>query len=163
VQIICFVAIALTMSQLWHFFRSAFELLLHHPVTGTSIIPLLPDGRIVLIRRRDNGQWGLPGGTVDWGEDIPSTVRREIEEETGLTVTQINRLVGVYSSPQRDPRFHSICVVVEAQVEGDFAIRDSIEIMDVKAFERAEIPLGSLSHDHDQQLQDYFNGQTTLA
>ena len=30
---------------------------------------LLSDGRIVLILRRDDELWGLPGGLVDWGED----------------------------------------------------------------------------------------------
>jgi 8-oxo-dGTP pyrophosphatase MutT (NUDIX family) len=57
-----------------------------HPCT--SIIPILPDGRIVLIRRRDNGRWALPGGIVDWGEDIPTTVRRELAEETGLELVK---------------------------------------------------------------------------
>jgi hypothetical protein len=42
-------------------------------------------------------------------------------------------------------------------------IRDTIEVREVKAFSPASIPIGTLSHDHDRQLQDYFNGQTTLA
>lgn len=143
--------------------QSAIGLVLRHPVTGTSIIPVLPDGRIVLIQRRDNGLWGLPGGMVNWGEDIPTTVARELEEETGLHLVNIRRLVGIYSAPDRDPRFHSICVVIEAEVSGNMGIEDTLEIKDVKAFEQSAIPQGSLSHDHDRQLQDYFNGLTTLA
>lgn len=151
------------MNQLWKFFKSALSLLLRHPVTGTSIIPVMPDGRIVLVRRRDNGRWGLPGGVVDWGEDIPASVARELLEETGLHLLAVKRLVGVYSSPDRDPRFHSICVVVEAAVDGEFHIQDTLEISDVKAFEHSDIPIGALSHDHDRQLHDYFQGLTTLA
>ncbi|NJR64646.1 MAG: NUDIX hydrolase [Leptolyngbyaceae cyanobacterium CRU_2_3] len=151
------------MRQLKRYFQAALGLIIRHPVAGTSIIPLLPDGRIVLIQRRDNGKWSLPGGIVDWGEDIPTSVRRELREETGLDLIKINRLVGVYSDPERDPRLHSICVVVEADVEGMLQAQDTLEVMDVRAFLPNEIPQGTLSHDNDRQLQDYFEGLTTLA
>ena len=151
------------MRRLWHFGQAVLGILFRHPVMGTSIIPILPDGRIVLVKRRDNGLWGLPGGMVDWGEDIPTTVDRELAEETGLEVTKICRLVGVYSSPDRDPRVHSICVVVEVEAKGTMQISDPMEVLAVQAFSRDEVPLGGLSHDHDRQLQDYLNGQTTLA
>lgn len=143
--------------------RTLLGLLLRRPIVGTSVIPLLPDGRIVLIRRRDSGQWGLPGGIVDWDEDIVTAAKREMAEETGLTLTTIGRLVGVYSGAHRDPRFHSICVAVEAQVEGTFQILDRAEVSDVQAFEVSKLPLADLAHDHQQQLQDYFNGKTVLA
>jgi ADP-ribose pyrophosphatase YjhB (NUDIX family) len=150
------------MRQLKRYVQAALGLLIRHPVTGTSIVPVLPDGRIVLIQRRDNGKWSLPGGMVDWGEDIPTSVRRELGEETGLKLVKINRLVGVYSDPERDSRFHSICVVVGAEVEGDLQIQDKLEVMDVRAFLPAEIP-EVLSHDSDRHLQDYFKGETTVA
>lgn len=134
-----------------------------HPVTGTSIIAKLPDGRIVMLRRRDNGLWSLPGGIVDWGEDLPTVVKRELMEETGLEVMKISRLVGVYSDFDRDPRMHSICVVVEVEATGSMKITDPLEVMELSAFYPEAIPLGNLSHDHDRQLRDYFNGLTTLA
>lgn len=149
--------------KLWQFGQSILKLLLHHPLTGTCVIPVLPDGRIVLVNRRDNGRWACPGGMVDWGENIPSTVKRELMEETGLELVKINRLVGVYSELDRDHRFHSICVVVSADVQGTFEIEDSIEIKDVKAFESNALPFGELSHDFDRILQDYLNGQTTVS
>lgn len=150
------------MRRSWHFVQTVLGIIFRHPITGTSIIPVLPDGRIVLIRRRDNGLWGLPGGMVDWGKDISSAVRRELAEETGLEVAQIRRLVGVYSSPDRDPRIHSICVVVEAEVRGRLQIRDTLEVSDVQAFDPTSLPQEKFSHDHEQQLQDYFKGLTTL-
>lgn len=138
-------------------------MIFHHPITGTSIIPILPDGRIVLIRRRDDGHWALPGGMVDWGEDIPNTVRRELEEETGLELVKIRRLVGVYSAPDRDPRIHSICIVVEAEVQGTMEIQDTLEVAEIQAFSVNALPQEPMSHDHYRQLQDYLNGLTTLA
>ncbi len=149
--------------SLWRFGQTVLGMIFRHPITGTSIIPILPDGRIVLIRRRDDGHWGLPGGMVDWGEDIPNTVHRELQEETGLELVKIRRLVGVYSSPDRNPRIHSICIVVEAEVQGTMAIQDTLEVMEIQGFSLYSLPQEPMSHDHFQQLQDYLNGLTTLA
>ncbi|QOV24194.1 NUDIX hydrolase [Anabaenopsis elenkinii] len=150
-------------SNLWRVVQTVLGLMFRHPITGASIIPILPDGRIVLIKRRDDGCWALPGGMVDWGEDIPQTVKRELREETGLDLVNISRLVGVYSAPDRDPRIHSICVVVEAEVQGKMEIQDTLEALEVHAFAADSLPLGQMSHDHTRQLQDYLNGLTTLA
>lgn len=151
------------MRRTWQFVQTVLGIIFRHPVTGTSIIPILPNGQIVLIRRRDNGKWGLPGGMVNWGQDLLTTVKRELKEETGLELLKVRRLVGIYSAPDRDPRIHSICVVVEADVQGTMQVQDTLEISDVKGFDRSAIPLGELSHDHDQQMQDYFDGKTTFA
>ena len=151
------------MRRLWHFIQAVIGIIFRHPVTGTSIIPILPDGRIVLIRRRDNGLWGLPGGMIDWGEDITTTIHRELAEETGLEVAHVGRLVGVYSAADRDPRIHSICVVVEVAVVGKMHLQDDLEVSDVQAFYPSDLPQGKMAHDHRQQLQDYFQGLTTLA
>ena len=152
-----------TMKRMWHFAQTVLGIIFRHPVTGTSIIPILPDGRIVLVRRRDNGKWALPGGMVNWGEDVRTTIYRELEEETGLHITKVCRLVGVYSSPERDGRVHSICLVIEVEADGMMQIKDPMEVSDVQAFEPKSIPIGRLSHDHDRQLQDYFEGHTVVA
>ncbi|PSB59123.1 NUDIX hydrolase, partial [Chroococcidiopsis cubana CCALA 043] len=81
----------------------------------------------------------------------------------GLDLVKIRRLVGVYSAPDRDPRIHSICIVVEADVTGRMKVRDPLEVMEVRAFPPGALPPGQLAHDHNQQLQDYFAGLTTLA
>jgi 8-oxo-dGTP diphosphatase len=151
------------LGKVWRPMRVLLGLLLRRPILGTSIIPHLPDGRVVLVRRSDNGRWGLPGGIVDWGEDIETAARRELAEETGLTVTAIGRLVGIYSAPQRDPRFHSICVALVAQVEGTPTIGDTTEVLEVQPFPPEKLLQLSLSHDHARQIQDYLAGKTVLA
>ncbi len=143
--------------------RTLLGLLLRRPIVGTSVIPLLSDGRIVLIRRRDSGLWSLPGGIVDWDEDVATAAARELTEETGLTLTTVGRLVGVYSASGRDPRFHSVCIALEAHVEGAFNVFDEAEVIEVKAFHVQDLPTEQLAHDHTQQLQDYFSGKTVLA
>ena len=151
------------MRRSWQFISTVLGIIFRHPVTGTTIIPILPDGRIVLIQRSDSGKWGLPGGMIDWGEDIPQAANRELAEETGLKITKIKRLRGVYSDPKRDPRIHSISVLLEVEAEGQLEPTDKLEVLQVKAFTRDELPLGELSHDHDRQLQDFLNDQVIIA
>ncbi|MDJ0662883.1 MAG: NUDIX hydrolase [Crocosphaera sp.] len=151
------------MDQIWRYMKTVMGIIFRHPITGATIIPVLPDGRIVLIQRKDTGQWGLPGGIVDWGEDILTTAKRELKEETGLNLLKVRRLVGVYSSVDRDPRIHSISILIEADVTGKFAIEDTLEVMAIEAFSPDSLPLGNLCHDHDRQLNDYLQGLTVLA
>jgi len=56
-------------------------------------------GRVLLIHRTDNDRWALPGGTMDLGESIRTTIVREVQEETGITV-EVLGLIGVYSDPR---------------------------------------------------------------
>jgi ADP-ribose pyrophosphatase YjhB (NUDIX family) len=147
--------------ELWqrshYFIQNVLEVIFRHPIASASIFAINSENQIVLTKRRDNQLWGLPGGMVKWGEDIPTTVRRELEEETGLKLIKINRLVGVYSSPDRDPRLHSICIAVEVLVEGTICPSDRQEIIEANAFSLDNLPQTKLAHDHDRQLQDYLN------
>jgi 8-oxo-dGTP diphosphatase len=68
--------------------------------------------RLLLVRRRNppfQGQFALPGGFVEYGEETAVAASRELREETGLRAEQL-RLVGVYSRPDRDPRGHTISI-----------------------------------------------------
>lgn len=150
------------MQLLWRAVRVLLGLLLRRPLVGTCVIPLMADGTVVLVRRRDNGLWSFPGGLVDWGEDIPAAAQRELAEETGLTLSQVGRLVGVYSQPQRDPRFHSVCVVLEAHVTGVPTINDPAEVLAVEAFPLDKVSDLALAHDHSRHLQDYLGNKIVL-
>ena len=67
---------------------------------GLSVSAMVWRGReILLMRRSDNGHWGLPGGFVEVGESVADAARREVAEETGWSV-EIGRLIGVYSDPK---------------------------------------------------------------
>jgi 8-oxo-dGTP diphosphatase len=58
------------------------------------------DGRLLAIRRRDNGHWEPPGGVLELDETIEDGLVREVREETGLTVRP-ERLTGVYKNMER--------------------------------------------------------------
>lgn len=58
------------------------------------------DGKLLLQRRRDDGTWADHGGCLEIGESLEETARREVLEETGLTLGRLEML-GVYSGPDR--------------------------------------------------------------
>lgn len=152
----------LVMKRFAYVAQTALGLLFRRPLLGVCLIPLREDGQIVLVKRRDNGCWSLPGGMVDWGENIQQSIVRELNEETGLTLRGMGRLVGVYSAADRDPRIHSICLTFEVNVQGEMQVNDLNEISEAQAFALDQAAQMQLSHDHLQQLQDYSQGQLVI-
>ncbi len=121
--------------------REAARHLLRRPVVAVAAIPTLADGRWLLVRRGDTGEWTLPGGTLDWGETLRDGIRRELAEEAGVDTLSLGRLVGVISRPDRDPRMHGVTIVVEASVsEPRRPPMNPLEIVDVRAFAKDALP-----------------------
>jgi 8-oxo-dGTP diphosphatase len=115
--------------------------LLRRPVVGFALAARVPDGRWLLIRRGDTGTWALVGGTLEWGETLRQAIPRELEEEAGAALRSIGRLVGVFSRPDRDLRFHAVTVVVACEVElPTRPPANMLEIEEVGLFTEAELP-----------------------
>jgi 8-oxo-dGTP diphosphatase len=115
--------------------------LLRRPVLGIAAAARTPDGRWLLVRRADLGQWALAGGTLEWGETLRTSIIRELSEEAGVDHCNIVRLVGVFSRADRDPRFHAVTVVVECLI--DVPARppsNPLEITEVGLFTRDSLP-----------------------
>jgi 8-oxo-dGTP diphosphatase len=115
--------------------------LLRRPVIGIVAAAQSEDGSWVLIRRADTRTWGMPGGTLEWGERLPECLARELMEEAGVELIEIESLRGVYSEPERDPRFHGVTVVARCRVKAPSRPPlNPLEILEVKAFALADIP-----------------------
>jgi 8-oxo-dGTP diphosphatase len=139
--------------------KEAARHVLRRPVVGIVALAATHDGRWVLIRRADTGQWALPGGTVEWGETLMSSIRRELAEEAGVEVISLGELLGVYSRPDRDFRFHAITVVVRAKVTKPVREpKNPMEIREVGLFETADLP-ATLSHEMTDMLRDALAGK----
>lgn len=90
------------------------------PFIGVGIV-LWRGAEVLLVRRGHpprTGQWSLPGGVQELGETVFETARREVREETGLTVS-ISGLIDVIDSIHRDDdgriEYHYTLVDVAAE------------------------------------------------
>lgn len=72
----------------------------NHPLimVGATLLVLNRDNQLLMIKRTDNKCWGVPGGAMELGESLESTVKRESKEEIGIDVKDLE-LFGVYSGP----------------------------------------------------------------
>ncbi|MEO5937256.1 MAG: NUDIX hydrolase [Terriglobales bacterium] len=93
------------------------------PVVGVGAVVL--DARKVLLIRRGSeplkGQWSLPGGGLETGEQLVDGLRREVREETGLEIDVLG-LAGVYDRIMPDAvgktQFHYVLVDYVCRVAG---------------------------------------------
>ncbi|MGW5100249.1 NUDIX hydrolase [Streptomyces sp. NPDC004100] len=70
-----------------------------HSVSVAGVV-VREDGRLLAIRRADNGAWQLPGGILELDETPEASVAREVLEETGIHV-EVDELTGVYKNLPR--------------------------------------------------------------
>jgi ADP-ribose pyrophosphatase len=66
-----------------------------HPIEGYL--------ELLIIKRKDNGQWALPGGMSEYGESVSATLRRELSEETNADLDMSDVPI-VYRGYVDDPR-----------------------------------------------------------
>lgn len=124
-----------------------------NPVPTVDIVIHIPGRGIVLIERRNPPYgWALPGGFVDYGESVEQAAVREAEEETGLEV-QLLGLLGVYSSPDRDPRQHTMSVVFTATARDETRLKAGDDAGRVCVASLDQLP--ELAFDHARILADF--------
>ena len=114
---------------------------------------VMKDKKILLIKRKNypfKDKWALPGGFVEYGEKTEDAVVREIFEETGLK-TKIKHLIGVYSDPDRDPRWHTVSVVYLLEICSG-KLKSGDDASDAKFFDLNQLP--ELSFDHNNIIKD---------
>ena len=76
-----------------------------------AVVTLEPKPQVLLIQRKADpfaGQWALPGGFVDENEALIDAARRELKEETGLELTDLEQL-HAFGDKGRDPRLDGEC------------------------------------------------------
>jgi len=113
---------------------------------------------IVLIKRK-NPPFGyaLPGGFVDYGEKVEDALKREMKEETNLDI-EIEKLLGVYSNPNRDPRLHTASIVFVCHANDLPKAGDDAKETFVVEIEK--IPWDKLTFDHKKILEDFLNNSS---
>lgn len=134
-------------------------------------------GRILLQRRSDFGNWGLPGGGMDAGEAVEETMIREVREETGLIITEYE-LYAVYSGPRMQYRYPDgnevVFVMFLFRAEVDWAenmgedgvtllyLDNAGESLQLRYTDLEEIDLSQISSVQRPVFEDLLEGKVTI-
>jgi 8-oxo-dGTP pyrophosphatase MutT (NUDIX family) len=130
---------------------------------GCSAVIFDSQGRVLLTKRRDNGEWCLPSGGVEPGESVAEACEREVLEETGLGV-RVKRLVGVYSHPDQltvyseTDKFQIVAIHFVAEIiSGELGLSD--ETSDYGYFTMGEIEGLEMLGRHKERILDSLANQ----
>ncbi len=132
---------------------SADDLLAHYHGNHFDIGPMasgeaavVRDGKLLLVRRTDDGLWALPGGITDPGETLAETARRELREEAGID-GRVAQLLGVFDSrlwhSEKRIHFYHAVFLIDA---GHSEPQPSPEVSAAAYFGETELPPLSPGH-----------------
>lgn len=113
--------------------------------------------KVLLIQRGGEpfkGGWAFPGGFMNMDETTEQCAIRELEEETGLQVTELHQ-IGAYSKVDRDPRGRTITVAYLVIVDHPIAVTGQDDAAKAQWFPIDALP--SLAFDHEDIMQDALN------
>lgn len=119
----------------------------HAPVFMPSACVLIvdPQNRILLQKRKDNGFWGYPGGALELGESLEECAKREVLEETGLTVTELSYFTHSsgeemhYTYPNGDEVYIVETVFLCTKYTGELKVQES-EAVEQRFFDLHSLP-----------------------
>jgi 8-oxo-dGTP diphosphatase len=105
-----------------------------------------------MIKRKSppyKNYWALPGGFVDVFETVEKAAVREAKEETCLDV-KLEKIIGVYSGPKRDPRRHVVAILFLAKETGGI-LKGADDASEAAVFTK---PPERIAFDHRKMLKD---------
>ena len=114
-----------------------------NPKVVAGCIPMMPDGKVVLLKRDNEpgrGLWTFPTGFQEMGETVEAAARRETWEEIKTRV-RIGSLVGIYSYPDAGV----VTIVYAGFVIGRQKPQSGFEAQAVKRVDPAKINWRSLA------------------
>lgn len=114
-------------------------------MAGACVILLDSENRLLLQQRTDNGLWGLPGGSMEPGEEMKEVAVRELFEETGLEACELV-MFDVFSGQElyyqypHGDEVYNVVVVYICKEYGGVMKGDEEEVQDIRFFKLNEIP-----------------------
>lgn len=113
----------------------------------TTDIVLRTENSILLIKRGKapyKDMWALPGGYLEPDETLDMCALRELQEETGISADL--QMVGVVSTPDRDPRERTVTVVFAGCLEEEMEATGGDDAKEARWWPLAELPYMAFDH-----------------
>ena len=110
--------------------------------------------KVLLIQRGHEpfkGCWAFPGGFMNMDETTEQCAVRELAEETGLKVADIQQ-IGAYSKVDRDPRGRTVTVAYLAVIDKPEAVKGLDDAAKAQWFPISALP--KLAFDHEEIMRD---------
>jgi ADP-ribose pyrophosphatase YjhB (NUDIX family) len=133
---------------------------------GCDVIIENKNGDILLEKRADDGEWCVPGGSMNFGETFIETATREVMEETGLKIENIS-LFGIYSGknciveyPNKDIVFGGIIVFKTKEYSGKLQVNPN-ESQEIKFCSRENLPQ-NIRNTHKIWIDQWRKGQESI-
>jgi 8-oxo-dGTP pyrophosphatase MutT (NUDIX family)/GNAT superfamily N-acetyltransferase len=114
-------------------------------LVGSAVLVFNREYEVLLQLRTDTGRWGIPGGAMEPGESFEETARRELFEETGLTLNTLEFLEVVagkeyyFQYPNGDEIYNAIALYACADWEGTLKMNDG-ESKELRFFQLDGLP-----------------------
>ncbi|WP_035287783.1 NUDIX hydrolase [Clostridium sp. KNHs214] len=135
----------------------------HDPInlTGVNVLIINKDNKVLLQRRGTFPyKWGLVGGITELGEALEDTAIREVKEESGLDIKDLN-LLGTTSGencyidfPNGDKAYFLTVGYFTKNFSGTLKI-DDLETKELKFFSYEELP-NNIPNSHRIMLNKYY-------
>jgi mutator protein MutT len=138
--------------------RLGMKLLFNKHVTpGVPAIIRNSRGEILLGKRSKNmpyypDYWGLPGGLIEYGETVESTIKRELKEELGVDSKFIKYGKPFMNLPTKQHKIQDISIVVYCKILGEPKPKD--ETSEIRWFKPDEIKNMKLAYSHEKILEE---------
>lgn len=111
---------------------------------------------VLMVRHGYRPGWHFPGGGVEWRETLVEALIREVEEETGVVIKNVPRLLGMYANFIATPSDH-IAFFVADEWEQPRVPEPNHEIREQRFFPLSELP-DDISPGAARRVREVFEG-----
>lgn len=127
----------------------------------TAVAAIITEDNKILLEKRssliDKNKWCLPGGALEYGETALTGIKREVKEETGLTLENI-KFLGYFDEIIPEMKNHSVVLIYSGKTNGTPKMQKS-EVQELKWFTKEETDRLDIAYRHKEIIEKYWSAK----